>query len=100
LESVGFGWLNLSPEELYNYTPSEFDNHLRGFMYLRDLTERSHWERSRLSTATLLMPHSKKGANIRPEKLWPFDWDKKNKNRGMRISDKRLAYLEKKRKRG
>tara|TARA_R100001463_G_scaffold15386_4_gene40263 strand:- start:4849 stop:4998 length:150 start_codon:yes stop_codon:yes gene_type:complete len=38
------------------------------------------------------MPHTKKGKGIKPQKLWPFDWDKKTI--APKMSKERLAYIE------
>jgi hypothetical protein len=40
-----------------------------------------------------LTPHTKKGKGIRPEKLWPFDWDKKT-IAAPKMSKERLEYLK------
>jgi len=50
------------------------------------------WEKFRLLASTLLMPHTKKGKGIKPQKLWPFDWDKKII--APKMSKERLAYIE------
>ena len=94
---MAFGWLNLTPEQLDDLTPREFNNKLRGFQQLYELKSRDNWERSRLLASTLLMPHTKKGKGIAPQKLWPFDWDKKPEI-PERISAERIKYIDDKRK--
>jgi len=51
------------------------------------------WEKFRLLATTLITPHTKKGKGMRPEKLWPFEWDKKN-NTEPKMTKERLAYLQ------
>ena len=92
MEAVAFGWLNLTPNELDDFTPREFENKLIGFEKLERQRDVNDWERSRLLASTLLMPHTKKGKGISPKKLWPFDWDKKNT--APKMSKQRLEYLE------
>jgi len=98
LETIAFGWLNLTPDQLDDFTPREFSNKLRGFEQLHELKSREDWERTRLLASTLLMPHTKKGKAVAPEKLWPFDWDKKQTETPERISAERLKYIDEKRK--
>lgn len=42
--------------------------------------------------STLLMPSTKNGKGIKPEKLWPFEWEKK-KTKTDKMSAERLQYL-------
>jgi hypothetical protein len=94
---VAFGWLNLTPEQLDDLTPREFNNKLRGFQELYELKSHDNWERSRLLASTLLMPHTKKGKGIEPQKLWPFHWDKKSET-PKPLSAERIKYIDEKRK--
>jgi hypothetical protein len=81
----------LSPCELYDLTPREFQNKLAGFEQLQTRNERADWEKFRMLATTLITPHTKKGKGIRPEILWPFDWDKKQEQKAM--TKERLEYL-------
>jgi len=71
---------------------------MQGFEQLHQIKSREEWERTRLLASTLLMPHTKKGKGIAPDKLWPFDWDKKQEQPPERISKEDLNYLVEKRK--
>jgi len=71
---------------------------MQGFEQLHQIKSREEWERTRLLASTLLMPHTKKGKGIAPDKLWPFDWDKKQEQPTERISKEDLNYLVEKRK--
>jgi hypothetical protein len=93
LEEVAFGWFGLSPEQLDELTPREFKNRLAGFETYKELLSRESWEIARMTVSSLLSPHVKKGQSIKPEKLWPFSWDKKNKP-AEKMSDQRLEYIE------
>ena len=55
--------------------------------------DRNAWEKFRLLATTLITPHTKKGRGIKPEKLWPFAWDKKNYT-APKMTKERLAYLQ------
>lgn len=92
MEAVAFGMLNLTPNQLDDFTPREFENKLAGFEKLEKQRDINEWEKFRLLAATLLTPHTKKGRGIKPQKLWPFDWDKKVV--GPKMSKERLEYLE------
>lgn len=85
--------LNLTPDQLDDFTPREFENKLAGFEKLERQRDINEWEKFRLLAATLLTPHTKKGRGIRPEKLWPFDWDKKVSST-KKMSKERLEYLK------
>ena len=93
MEVVAFGMLNLTPDQLDDFTPREFENKLAGFEKLERQRDINEWEKFRLLAATLLTPHTKKGRGIRPEKLWPFDWDKKT-IAAPKMTKERLAYLQ------
>lgn len=58
--------------------------------------DRSDWEKFRLLASTLITPHTKKGKGIRPEKLWPFHWDKKQKV--VKMTPERLKYISQRNK--
>ena len=70
----------------------EYENKLAGFEQLEKQRDQLQWEKFRLLASTLLMPHTKKGKGIKPQKLWPFDWDKKTI--APKMSKERLAYIE------
>jgi hypothetical protein len=92
LEEIAFGWLNLTPEELYDFTPRQYYNKLSGFEKLETKRERDQWEKFRLLATTLISPHTKKGRTVRPEQLWPFDWDIKKP--AEKMSKEKIEYLE------
>lgn len=73
-------------------TPREYSNKLTGFEKLENKRDRDQWEKFRLLATTLITPHTKKGKPIRPEQLWPFDWDKKTPPKKM--TPERIAYIE------
>ena len=93
LEVVALGWLNLTPDQLDDFTPRELENKLVGFEGLEERRDRGLWEKLRLLASTLLTPHTKKGKGIRPEKLWPFKWDKKEIN-SEPMPKERLEYIK------
>lgn len=89
----------MSPDELDNLTPREFNNKFNGFEELQNLRDRSEWEKFRMLAATLLTPHTKGGKGIKPQKLWPFAWDQKPKSgQSEKMSEQRLDYLNKRSK--
>ena len=52
-----------------------------------------------MHAATTLAPHTKGGKGVKPEKLWPFAWDKKaSKSKSTKMSQERLEYLSKRSK--
>ena len=67
---------------------------LSGFEQLQQNKERADWERFRMLASTLLAPHTKQGKGIKPEKLWPFAWDKKNKPLAQKHSQAKLDYVQ------
>lgn len=67
---------------------------MRGFEKLETERDRQQWEKFRLLATTLITPHTQKGKGVRPEKLWPFDWDKKQ-NDAPKMTRERLEYLSK-----
>ena len=64
---------------------------LWGFEQLEIKRDRCEWDKFRLLATTLITPHTKKGKGIRPEKLWPFEWDKKKVE--PKMTKERLQYL-------
>ena len=44
------------------------------------------------------MPNTKDGKGIKPEKLWPFDWEQKAKPKPTKMSQARLDYITKRSK--
>tara|TARA_R100001244_G_scaffold52832_2_gene45883 strand:+ start:4302 stop:4538 length:237 start_codon:yes stop_codon:yes gene_type:complete len=67
---------------------------LKGFELLEEKRSQDSWYKFRLLASTLLMPNTKNGKGIKPEKLWPFDWEKKPKANSDKMSKERLHYLE------
>tara|TARA_A100001201_G_scaffold32268_1_gene34725 strand:- start:5260 stop:5475 length:216 start_codon:yes stop_codon:yes gene_type:complete len=55
--------------------------------------DRNLWEKFRLLATTLITPHTKKGKGVRPEQLWPFEWDKKT-YKEPKMTKERLTYLQ------
>lgn len=90
---MAYGWLNLSPEQLDNLTPRELSNKLAGFEKLEEKRSQDDWYKFRMLASTLLAPHTKNGRGIKPEKLWPFHWEKKQ-SKANKMSKQRLEYLE------
>jgi hypothetical protein len=90
--------LNLTPNQLDDFTPREFENKLVGFEKLERQRNINEWEQFRLLAATLLTPHTKKGKGIKPENLWRFEWDKKAVQ-APKMTKERLAYLQERSKR-
>jgi len=83
----------LSPSELDDYTPREFENKLSGFESIEQRRDQQEWEKFRLLASTLLAPHTKGGKGVKPTKLWPFEWDKVNNPKPVKMSKERLEYI-------
>jgi hypothetical protein len=66
------GW---DEERFWRSTPRELINCYRGKYRNDEQKSREEWERIRWQTATLLMPHAKKGQSITPKTLLPFPWE-------------------------
>lgn len=98
MEEIGFGWLKLSPNALYDLTPREFKNMLKGFEQLNVFNNREEWERTRVLASLLLSPHAKKGKSIKPTDLLPFEWDKKEPIIQSKPSTEYINYIDAKRK--
>ena len=88
----------MTPEQLDNLTPREYENKLTGFEQLEEKREQAQWEQFRLLASTLLTPHTKKGKGIKPKKLWVFPWDKKENQPSDKMSKERLEYITKRSK--
>lgn len=71
---------------------------LKGFEMLEEKRSQDNWYKFRLLASTLLMPNTKNGKGIKPEKLWPFEWEKKAKPKAKKMSQARLDYITKRSK--
>lgn len=67
---------------------------LKGFELLEEKRSQDSWYKFRLLASTLLMPHTKNGKGVKPDKLWPFDWEKKTQAKPKKMSKAKLQYLE------
>ncbi len=68
--------MGFSPVALYSMSLQEFKNAAEGYRDKIEQAERQNWQRQRWATCVLLGPHLKKGTNLTPEKLLPFEWEK------------------------
>jgi len=71
---------------------------LKGFELLEEKRSQDSWYKFRLLASTLLMPHTKNGKGVKPQKLWPFDWEKNAKPKSDKMSAERLDYITKRSK--
>jgi hypothetical protein len=78
LEAIGLGEMGLSVEELYNMTPRQFQNKVRGFQRQLEFTTQLMWETTRWQAAVNIAPHTKK--KLGPKDLVIFPWDGKKAN--------------------
>lgn len=85
LEAVGLGRLRLDVDKMYDMTPREFANALRGYTEQEQFYQREAWERMRMQTVALLQVHVKKGRQLRPTDVMKFDWDE-TKYKGLKQS--------------
>jgi hypothetical protein len=60
---------------------------------LEQQRDRNSWEKFRLLATTLISPYTTKGKGLKPHKLWPFEWDKKD-NKSPKMTKERLRYLQ------
>jgi hypothetical protein len=67
---------------------------LLGFEQLESKRSQDGWYKFRMLASTLLTPHTKNGKGVKPEKLWPFDWEKKTKSKPEKMSKEKLEYLQ------
>lgn len=71
MEEIALGEMGMTEKELWEISPRSLFNKLTGFRKL----ERDAWERVRIQSYLLLLPHCGKGGPPLPNQLLPFPWD-------------------------
>jgi len=87
---VGLGY-----DELYDLTPRAFNNKLQGFNSYQETLMRDRWEQTRAIVQGCVAPHSKK--KLKAQDILPFPWDneKKSKNKKIATKEEMKAVLDK-----
>jgi hypothetical protein len=62
-------------EQMYDLTPREFFNAVKGYDEQEQLRQREAWERMRMQTTALLQVHTKRGRKLKPTDVFKFEWD-------------------------
>ena len=84
MQKIGYGALNLKPDEFWDLTFAEFNLMVEGYKW----REEREWERTAQLAAWLLSPHTKK--KITADKLLGKD---KRKHKRKRVSPKEKAKI-------
>ena len=77
LLGIALGCIRLSYDDFCNMDFQEFAAVYRAYAEQRDFDYKDKWERMRLMACITIQPHLAKGKKITPEKLLPFQRDKK-----------------------
>jgi homoserine kinase len=75
---MALGELGYTVDYFYTLTPREFDNACFGYRRAQEAQMQLSWTQTRQIMWAVLTPHQKKGANLTPQKLMQFDWEKDN----------------------
>jgi hypothetical protein len=71
MEEIALGEMGMTEKELWEISPRSLFNKLRGFRIL----ERDAWDRVRVQTFYMLIPHCGKSGPPQPLELMPMPWD-------------------------
>lgn len=95
---IALGCIGLSYDDFCRLDFEEFSAIYEAYAQQRDDDNKQEWERMRAHATLLLLPHTKKGTKLAPDKVYPLPWDKKEKKIAKQPIDiakqrKRMAEL-------
>jgi|TARA_R100000084_G_C4526444_1_gene89155 hypothetical protein len=96
---LAIGYLNMSLEEFWDFTPRQLQIKLDARREYEDLLQRFEWERVRFQTTALINKDRKRKDQIKQTDLISFDWDKTNAIKDRQQERKKAMYLMEKEKR-
>lgn len=71
MEEIALGEMQMTVRELNGITPRSLFNKVYGFR----ATQQMAWERVRLQTYLLLLPHAGENSGLSPQSIMPMPWD-------------------------
>ncbi len=90
---LGLGYLNMSPDEFWDYTPRLFQMKLQGRREHDFELQKAEWERVRFQTTALINKDRKRQDQIKLKDLIEFDWEKKINVKKLKSDKKKTEYL-------
>ncbi len=90
---LALGFLNMSLNEFWDFTPRQFQLKLDAKKEYEDLLQRFEWERIRFQTTALINKDRKRNHQIKQKDLIEFDWEKKTKIKNLEKERKKAMYL-------
>jgi len=90
---LGLGYLGLTLEQFWDYTPRILQLHIEGKMETEKQIQQSEWERMRFQTVCLINKDRKTSNQIKLKDLITFDWEKKTKVKDLKKEHKKVQYL-------
>ena len=90
---IALGYLNMSPDEFWDFTPRLFQLKLKGKRESDFELQKSEWERMRYQTVCLINKDRKRSDQIKLTDLTKFDWEE-NESKKQTLKDyKKAMYL-------
>ena len=90
---LALGYLNLSLDEFWDFTPRQFQLKMDGRKEYEDMLQRLEWERLRFQTAALINKDRKRQHQIKLKDLIDFDWEKSQNVEKLKSDRKKAMYL-------
>lgn len=90
---LGLGYLDLTPEQFWDYTPRLFQLKLKGKKDADYELQKAEWERMRFQTTALINKDRKRKDQIKLTDLIKFDWEKNKKRKNIDADRKKAQYL-------
>ena len=87
------GYLELSLDEFWDYTPRLLQLRLDGKMDAEKQLQQSEWERMRFQTVCLINKDRKARNQIKLKDLIEFDWERKTNIKKLKKDRKKVQYL-------
>lgn len=98
LMGLALGCVGMSMDDFCRLTPFEFKKVWEQWQAMRENSERSEWQRTRMTCLYILQPYSKK--RLKPSDVMTFPWEQKKRKSEMpsrREIQKRFERIKKER---
>tara|TARA_R100000700_G_scaffold40930_1_gene58555 strand:+ start:3264 stop:3578 length:315 start_codon:yes stop_codon:yes gene_type:complete len=91
--SLALGFLNMSLDEFWDFTPRQFQLKMEGRRDYEEMIQRFEWERVRFQTTALINKDRKRQNQIKQSDLIQFNWEKKIDLEKIRADRKKAMYI-------
>jgi hypothetical protein len=90
---IALGYLNMSPDDFWDFTPRLFQLKLEGKRKVDYELQKQDWERMRYQTVCLINKDRKRSEQLKLTDLVKFEWEEKTAKKQKLKDYKKAMYL-------